>query len=189
MKKNLFLTFCCACVPGCGQMYLGYMKRGLSLAFYFWGIIALMVLTYMPFLAFLLPIIFAFAFFDTFNIRNLSPEQIVLFHDDFLPNTPGMRAFWANKNSKSIAGKLLGWAFLIVGCFMIFYNIIEPYLWYIGQTYPIIHSIIRSIPTLFVAGGLILLGIYILRRKKTPTSSDNDEITPFGSNTQPPVQE
>ena len=31
MKKNGFLTFCFACIPGAGQMYYGYMKRGLSL--------------------------------------------------------------------------------------------------------------------------------------------------------------
>ena len=31
MKKNGFFTFCFAFVPGAGQMYQGYMKRGLSL--------------------------------------------------------------------------------------------------------------------------------------------------------------
>ena len=29
-KKSGFLTFCFALVPGAGQMYLGYMKRGCS---------------------------------------------------------------------------------------------------------------------------------------------------------------
>ena len=31
MKKNAFLTFIFACIPGAGQMYYGYMKRGLSM--------------------------------------------------------------------------------------------------------------------------------------------------------------
>ena len=31
MKKNGFLTFCFAFIPGAGEMYQGYMKRGLSL--------------------------------------------------------------------------------------------------------------------------------------------------------------
>ena len=31
MKKNGFLTFVFACIPGAGQMYYGYMKRGLSM--------------------------------------------------------------------------------------------------------------------------------------------------------------
>ncbi len=32
MKKNGFLTFIFACIPGAGQMYYGYMQRGLSIA-------------------------------------------------------------------------------------------------------------------------------------------------------------
>ena len=35
MKKNAFLTFIFACIPGAGQMYYGYMKRGTSLLVYF----------------------------------------------------------------------------------------------------------------------------------------------------------
>ena len=31
MKKNGFLTFIFACIPGAGQMYYGYMQRGLSI--------------------------------------------------------------------------------------------------------------------------------------------------------------
>ena len=32
MKKNGLLTFIFACIPGAGQMYYGYMQRGLSIA-------------------------------------------------------------------------------------------------------------------------------------------------------------
>ena len=35
MKKNALLTFIFACIPGAGQMYYGYMKRGTSLLVYF----------------------------------------------------------------------------------------------------------------------------------------------------------
>ena len=38
MLKNGFLTFCCAFIPGAGQMYQGYMKRGLSLILIFFAI-------------------------------------------------------------------------------------------------------------------------------------------------------
>ena len=37
MKKNALLTFIFACVPGAGQMYYGYMQRGLSLIALFCG--------------------------------------------------------------------------------------------------------------------------------------------------------
>ena len=38
-RKSGFLTFCFACLPGAGEMYLGYMKRGLSVMIAFWGLI------------------------------------------------------------------------------------------------------------------------------------------------------
>ena len=31
MLKHGFMTYCCAFIPGAGQMYQGYMKRGHSL--------------------------------------------------------------------------------------------------------------------------------------------------------------
>ena len=37
MKKNALLTFIFACVPGAGQMYYGYMQRGLALISLFCG--------------------------------------------------------------------------------------------------------------------------------------------------------
>ena len=30
-RKHGLLLFLCACIPGCGQMYQGYMRRGVSL--------------------------------------------------------------------------------------------------------------------------------------------------------------
>ena len=41
MKKNFFLSFICACVPGAGQMYQNYMKRGVSLMGAFAAVCAL----------------------------------------------------------------------------------------------------------------------------------------------------
>ena len=39
-RKHGLLLFLCALVPGCGQMYQGYMKRGISLTFGFSAILA-----------------------------------------------------------------------------------------------------------------------------------------------------
>ena len=39
-RKNGFWTFCFAFIPGGGQMYQGYMKRGLSLLLLFFVILA-----------------------------------------------------------------------------------------------------------------------------------------------------
>ena len=81
--KNGFLTFCFAFMPGAGQMYQGYMKRGLSLVSLFFGGCALVWLAE-P-LMLLLPIVWMYSFFDTFNLRaqraaGTAPEDDYLIH-------------------------------------------------------------------------------------------------------------
>ena len=70
MKKNLFFTFCFSFIPGAGQMYQAYMKRGVSLMSLFAVFCAITFSTSMPIFAIPLPIIYAYSFFDTYNIRN-----------------------------------------------------------------------------------------------------------------------
>ena len=55
-RKSGFLTFCFACLPGAGEMYLGYMKRGLSVMIAFWGLIFVASLLNMGILGILAPI-------------------------------------------------------------------------------------------------------------------------------------
>ena len=66
MKKNGFLTFIFACIPGAGQMYYGYMQRGLSLITMF--IACFIVGAIINPLAALAIIVWMYAFFDTYEI-------------------------------------------------------------------------------------------------------------------------
>ena len=83
-RKSGFLTFCFACLPGAGEMYLGYMKRGLSVIIAFWGLIFVASLLNMGILGILAPIIWAYSFFDTFNLRAQTPEQVAANPDAYL---------------------------------------------------------------------------------------------------------
>ena len=67
MKKNGILTLLFAFIPGAGQMYQGYMKRGLSLVLMAAAISMAAML--IPPIAFALLVVFMYSFFDTFNLR------------------------------------------------------------------------------------------------------------------------
>ena len=67
MLKNGFLTFCCAFIPGAGQMYQGYMKRGLSLILT--ACCIGMVSSLLNPVLLLLVVVWMYSFFDTFNLR------------------------------------------------------------------------------------------------------------------------
>lgn len=74
MRKSRILTFLFALWPGAGQMYLGYMKRGVSLMGIFCLLISITGFLNLSFLFFLLPVIWFYAFFDTLNLRSMSYE-------------------------------------------------------------------------------------------------------------------
>ena len=67
--KNGFWTFCFSFIPGAGQMYQGYMKRGLTLVSLFCLAMGLGLLTG-GLLAVAMPIVWMYSFFDTFNLRS-----------------------------------------------------------------------------------------------------------------------
>ena len=61
MMKNGILTFIFAFCPGAGQMYQGYMKRGLSLLlafclYFFFGISCILIVLISGFLGWLLSV-------------------------------------------------------------------------------------------------------------------------------------
>ena len=60
MKKNIFLTFCFSFVPGAGQMYQGYMKRGLSILILFSAFAAIFGTVSIPLFIIPLPVIYIY---------------------------------------------------------------------------------------------------------------------------------
>lgn len=183
MKKNSFLTFCCACVPGCGQMYLGYMRRGLSLSVIFWGISILTLSIETPLLAFLLPVIWAFAFFDTFNLRNALYMGTAT-QDDFIPNRAFLKSY--NLLPGSRGGHILGWVLIVFGGLLLWGFIVEPFLLDIFSFIPGLWRILNNLIPSLIAIAVILLGVWMVRR---PTQTQEDDIKPFtgSSGNLPPV--
>ncbi len=80
MKKNGFLTFIFACIPGAGQMYYGYMQRGLSIAMIL--ILCVMAATLVDVLFVWLCHRWMYSFFDTYDlIRHMAAGEP---KDDYL---------------------------------------------------------------------------------------------------------
>ena len=59
MRKSKLLTFLFAFIPGCGEMYLGMMRKGVLIMCIFCGCFSLTSLLRMEFFLFLLPVISA----------------------------------------------------------------------------------------------------------------------------------
>ncbi len=184
MKKSWLLTFCCACIPGFGQMYYGYMKRGLSLAVWFCGIISVAAMVELGVLALLLPVIWAYAFFDTFNIRALSPEQQAVFTDDFLPNEEWLKnSRFAGIFKKGQGGKTGGIILILFGSFWLYRIFINNVYFWLWENYPALARMVDTVPAIVIGIAVIIVGVIMLRGNNAPAKPElpeaNEEVVPF----------
>lgn len=168
MKKNILLTFACALVPGCGQMYQGFMKRGLSLLFWFFAVIGVAAMLHIGVICLLLPIIWLYSFFDTFNLRNLSDDQKMALGDFFIPYSGWTEEISAGRwSSNPNSGNTLGIVLIglgALGLFSFVWNAVSSVLW---RIFPALAGWMERLPALLVAVGIIYLGYRILRGRQT----------------------
>ena len=162
MKKNALLTFIFACIPGAGQMYYGYMRRGLSLVTLF--CVASGIGVIIPPILLATPIIWMYAFFDTYDlIRYLvsgNPKP-----DDFIW---GDRIDLGRFTTFTPRGnRIIGWVLVACGVWVLFDSWVAPILHDVFITLGIeylYYNLVGQLPTIIVAGLLIYFGIRLLGR-------------------------
>ncbi|WP_308596526.1 hypothetical protein [uncultured Gemmiger sp.] len=174
MKKNGFLTFIFACIPGAGQMYYGYMQRGLSIAMML--ILCVMAATVINPLLFLCLVIWMYSFFDTYDlIRHMAagePKEDSLL---VLGNYGEIKKLVPQHN------RLVGWGLIGFGVWALYdllignwvYKILTNVLGY-GHAW----DIINGIPNLVVGGLLVFAGFKLLNMHPAKKNSD-DELPPY----------
>ncbi len=158
MKKNLFFTFCFSLIPGAGQMYQNYMKRGLSIM-----CIAGLLLIFFIMLEtaiFLVPllIVIAYSFFDTYNIRNAidTEEQI---KDDYILQGISFDKIKGNK--------LIGIGIILIGIYLLLNNVLYEIAkaTYIDWLYTLIKHVRAYFPSLIVSVITIGIGTKMISNK------------------------
>ena len=184
MKKNGILTLLFALIPGAGEMYQGYMKRGLSLITMFCLSVALGAMTQIEVIYIAAPIIYMYSFFDTFNLRaqiglDAAPADDYLVHFDMRDRR--LEQLMAERH------KLLGWLLIAFGGMVAYQNILMntlgDLLWRWGQTSPVfraLYLVMDQLPEVVVCVALIVCGIWLVKgprtaKKPQPTAEAADE--------------
>ena len=174
--KHGLLLFITSCLSGCGQMYQGYMKRGLSLLLLFFVILAVSGFLGLAALAFFLPVVWLYAFFDSYNLR----AQIAAGTrpaDDFLF---GLSDLDSQRMAKLLRSRhsLIGWALILVGGWMLYRMLLNRLGWLLGEWGYWLYDLLYDLPRLVITVLVILLGLWFIRGPKDKTPID-DEIPPF----------
>ena len=187
MKKNGILTLLFACIPGAGQMYQGYMKRGLSLITMFCLFIILGSTTGLDALVVGCIVVYMYSFFDTLNLRaQLAAEKAP--EDDYLVHFDPQDKRLARMMMES--HKLVGWLLIAFGALIAYQNLIMNtlgdlvYRW--GHSSPVfraLYLVMDSLPDVVVCVVLIVCGVWLVKgphpAKKPDASKDVPEDADF----------
>lgn len=166
MSKNLFLTFCFSFIPGAGQMYQEYMKRGLSIMIMFIAFCAMSIMIGTPIFVLPLPVILAYSFFDTYNIRNSIARGEILEDEYIWKNTD---ISFLNINIEILKrNAILGIILILFGLYLLVDNVFID----IARVYDIewlgyfLTYFLRYIPPILIASISIVMGFKFISKGK-----------------------
>ena len=170
MKKNRFLVFLFALIPGAGYMYQGMMKKGTAImAILFFTIACSNAFYFMQPLLFFLPVIWFYSFFDTFHMSALTHDERlsrdVLFWQSLLHTKDTL--FLKEKR------KILAWILIFFGVWSFLAGVSN--FFYITDVYSFIFLLIEMLPSVLVCVVLVGTGIYLLYYHNRAA----DDTTPF----------
>lgn len=177
-KKNKFFTFIFSFVPGAGQMYMGFMKRGLSLMSYFILIISISVWLNIGPLMLIALIIWFYSFFDTQNLSSTPDDEFYSLEDQYLIFPEILEGISYKKLQKKYRN-ILAVSLIIIG-FTILWNNFYSILSSILPEYlrHLLYNIGYYLPQVIIGVAIMYFGIYLIKGKKHELDDleDDEEI-------------
>lgn len=172
-KKSRFLSFCFSLLPGCAEMYMGFMKSGISLLVLFWGTIAISAILNIGEIMFITLIVWFYGFFHGNNLAGLSQEELNMQEDSYLFGFDDIKeksAALSHSYRKIISYVLI--FFGIVLCIRSFFGMLREIL---PDIIIRIYDIIGYYTPQFIVGiGIIAIGVTMIRGKKQELLEEHD---------------
>ena len=164
-KKSRFWSFVLSFLPGCTEMYMGFMKTGISLMALFWGLVAIGTILNIGEVMYLTLIVWFYGFFHANNLAGLSQSEIEAMPDDYLFNVDGLcgngeKLTGSYRKIVSIVLVVLGAGLCIRGVFGMMRGILPQVI--IDMYY----VICDYLPQLIVGVGIIAIGLTMIKGKK-----------------------
>ncbi|SDB66823.1 hypothetical protein [Butyrivibrio sp. INlla16] len=173
-QKRGFFNFIFAFVPGAAEMYMGFMKMGISLMGAFFGLMGLIAFLGLSDAFMMIPIVLWF--YSFFHARNMATCRIDIFaglQDDYFWNEL-FDGKGINLKSET-AKKVSAWVLIIAGVSIIWNIVVEPILGGVEALanmtglnfiYDAVAGCVYSLPRLIIAVVIIVLGLRLIRGKK-----------------------
>ncbi len=163
-RKSGFLTFCFSLLPGAGEMYLGFMKMGVSLMGLFLGIWMLCSLLNVYTLSFIEVVVWFYSFFHVHNLAGLEDEEFLKVEDEFLFHLDAFADVRKNTGKyKNIIAVIL-----IIAGILLLWNGIKTALmpWIPDGIFRILSRFENTVPRILAGVGIIFGGLRMIRGKE-----------------------
>lgn len=176
-KKNRFLLFCFSFLPGAGEMYLGFMKMGLSLLSAFALAVIITVYSNIGVMGLVILVICVYGFFHANNLGALSDEEFYQIEDEYLFGI-GEKNMDSFKNS--IMGKyqkVIAVLLIVLGAGMLWQTFCGFLRHIVGDNFyyqyisVFTRAISRDVPRAIVGIAIIWVGIKLIQGKKEELDS------------------
>ena len=167
-KKNRLFSFIFSLIPGAGHMYISLMKKGVSIMVLFFLLVAFSAFLYIDIAVYLLPVVWAYSFFDFWNLANMSVEDFEKIEDN-----PLFCGKFNSENFNMRYGVILGIVVIFIGIYMLF-NMMSGALAVIFPS-ELVYWIEYNLPRLIVAVVLIIAGIWLIGHKKRQLKDGDDD--------------
>ena len=168
-KKNRFLTFCFSVLPGAAEMYMGFMKMGLSLMVAFFGLIWIPQILMLSELSLLSIVVWFYGFFHANHLASLSDEEFEKMEDTYLLK---LDALAGGKDFVQKYHKWLAVLLILAGIGLLWNTAADL----ICKQFPAFSEIMfmagNYIPRVFIAVLIMVAGIRMIKGKKAELALD-----------------
>lgn len=170
-KKSRFWLFIWSLMPGAGEMYLGFMKMGLSLMLGFFGSCVVVSITDIGALAIFPITLWFYSFFHANNLASMDHQAFCMIKDEYLFGLNGldsMEELNAKINGKK--KKAIAAVFILIGVIMLWktiFSILCDIFGWDNYFLSTVYSFVRFDLTKIAIGIVIIwVGVVMIRGKK-----------------------
>lgn len=172
-KKSKFWLGVFSLVPGAGEMYLGFMKMGVSLMLMCGLAIALMAMTDIMALSVIVVTIYIYSFFHANNLGRMNDQAFQEMEDCYLFGMDGL--FSVRDSVKGRYKKIAGGILVLFGLAMLWNALFSVLCDIFGWDNEMLREIYRfmrdEFPRVLIGVAVTWGGIWLLRGKKTQSTA------------------
>lgn len=188
-KRNGFFVFCFSFIPGAVEMYMGFMKNGVSLMTMF-VIMFVGVIIDVPVISLLgagaSVIIWFYAFFHAWNMYRLNGDVLMGMEDRYIWTEFGLPGKVKIQDEKF--RRVLAIAFILGGASVLWENVMDCVREFVirfvsSEIWYSFDHILRNVPQTIISIIFIYVGIRLIKGKKKELGIDDNSVdVPEGSN-------